>query len=121
MDEVWRVVGIGVRREIAGDRREHSQRCVLPRISFQTQEKLRILGFVLPTHQFADRNPPETEDQKRARLLLHIKLDERKKDAEEYLNMLTEDQIKTIVKKYLMKRLIASMTQPENLVQSVVN
>jgi hypothetical protein len=45
---------------------------------------LLAFGDLEVERSWGDRNPPETEDQKRARLLLHIKLDERKKDAEEW-------------------------------------
>jgi hypothetical protein len=45
---------------------------------------LLAFGDLEVERSWGDRNPPETEDQKRARLLLQIKLDERKKDAEEW-------------------------------------
>jgi hypothetical protein len=50
---------------------------------------LLAFGDLEVERSWGDRNPPETEDQKRARMLLAIKLDERKKDSEEWKKRMT--------------------------------
>jgi|688.fasta_scaffold184165_2 hypothetical protein len=47
---------------------------------------------------WGDRNPPETEDQKRARLLLQIKLEERKKEQEDFKKRMTQVGAKPLTK-----------------------
>lgn len=59
---------------------------------------LLTFGDIEVDRSWGDRNPPETEEQKRSRLLLQIKIDDRKKDQEEFKKKMTAQGAKLLTK-----------------------
>ena len=59
---------------------------------------LLTFGDIEVDRSCGDRNPAETEEQKRSRLLLQIKIDDRKKDQEEFKKKMTAQGAKLLTK-----------------------